>query len=161
MALTAAAGPLSNILQGIIAIVLLFLGMKLFFLNSEVAVFKSFQIDYGTYEGAYTLLYYIIVSSSFSIGTRIVAVLLYMLFIYAALNFVLAVFNLIPIPPFDGSRIAFVLLPDKIYFGVMKYERIIMIVFLVIFFVGGRFGWFDWLFGGVVGLFFKAFSWIL
>jgi len=52
------------------------------------------------------------------------------LFFYylAYLNAYLAIFNLLPIPPFDGSRIAMVILPDRIYFGIMKYERIIMIV---------------------------------
>ena len=35
----------------------------------------------------------------------------------------LAVFNMIPIPPLDGSRVLFVFLPAKYYFGIMKYER--------------------------------------
>ncbi|OLA62812.1 MAG: hypothetical protein BHW37_00175 [Firmicutes bacterium CAG:272_52_7] len=40
--------------------------------------------------------------------------------------------NLIPVPPFDGSRIFYFLLPDKWYFSVMRYERVIMIVMLVL-----------------------------
>ncbi len=55
---------------------------------------------------------------------------------FAQLNIVYAVFNLIPIPPFDGSRVAFVFLPDKYYYGVMKYERILMIVVLIGFATG-------------------------
>ena len=49
----------------------------------------------------------------------------------------LGLFNLIPIPPLDGSRIAFIFLPDKIYFGIMKYEEIIKIVFLAFLFFSG------------------------
>ncbi|MBQ5893410.1 MAG: site-2 protease family protein, partial [Clostridia bacterium] len=49
----------------------------------------------------------------------------------ALLNFVYMVFNLIPIPPFDGSRIALAFLPERTYFGIMKYERQIMMGLLV------------------------------
>ena len=57
----------------------------------------------------------------------------YVFFYYFAyLNAYLAIFNLMPIPPFDGSRIALVLLPDKYYWGIMKYERTIMIVTIVV-----------------------------
>ena len=54
------------------------------------------------------------------------------LIIFSQMNTYLAVFNLIPIPPFDGSRIFYFLLPDKWYFSVMKYERVIMVVMLVL-----------------------------
>ncbi len=50
----------------------------------------------------------------------------------ASTNIFLAVFNLIPVPPFDGSRILFAVLPDKYYFKVMQYERIIMFALLLI-----------------------------
>ena len=42
----------------------------------------------------------------------------------------LAVFNLIPVPPLDGSRILLVVLPRQMYFGLMRYERYIMIALL-------------------------------
>ena len=42
---------------------------------------------------------------------------------FFSINIGLGVFNLIPVPPFDGSRILNVVLPDKLYFKVMKYER--------------------------------------
>lgn len=52
--------------------------------------------------------------------------------VFSQMNAYLAVFNLIPVPPFDGSRIFYFLLPDKWYFSVMRYERVIMIVMLVL-----------------------------
>ena len=42
---------------------------------------------------------------------------------FFTINIGLGVFNLIPVPPFDGSRILNVLLPDRLYFKVMKYEK--------------------------------------
>ena len=46
------------------------------------------------------------------------------------MNIGLAVFNLIPIPPLDGSRVLLVFLPRRIYFGIMKYEKVIMVILL-------------------------------
>lgn len=43
--------------------------------------------------------------------------------VFAILNIGLAVFNLIPIPPLDGSKILFSLLPRRAYGFILKYER--------------------------------------
>jgi len=58
-------------------------------------------------------------------------------FRYAAvINISLAIFNLIPIPPLDGSRIMSAVLPDKYYYKLMQYERYIMIALFVLIYIG-------------------------
>lgn len=53
----------------------------------------------------------------------------------ASLNVGLAVFNLIPVPPLDGSRIFNVIIPSKYYFKIMQYERyIVLAIFALLFF---------------------------
>ena len=107
MALTAAAGPISNFLLAFISMILM----------NFVGLIKTTPNTAGYY---------------------IVHALYLFLYILAELSIVLAVFNLIPIPPLDGSRILFMFLPSKAYFGLMKYERYIQIGFFVVFFLLGR-----------------------
>ena len=58
-------------------------------------------------------------------------------FYYAAyINISLAVFNILPIPPLDGSRLATALLPNDVYYKIMQYERYIMIVLFVLLLTG-------------------------
>ena len=59
------------------------------------------------------------------------------LFWYSAvLNVGLGVFNLIPIPPLDGSKVLFSFLPDMAYFKLMYYERYGMLLLLALAFIG-------------------------
>jgi len=44
----------------------------------------------------------------------------------------LAVFNLLPVPPLDGSKILFALIPEKWYWKLMRYERYGMILLMVL-----------------------------
>ncbi len=98
-AITAAAGPLSNLLLG-------FLG-----------AFLCRAASYLPY-------------------SRPAYILMLFLSVFSLLNFGLALFNMIPIPPLDGSRILFAFLPTNAYFAVMKYERYIMIGMMILLWSG-------------------------
>ena len=99
MALTAAAGPISNILISLIFMII----WKILIVTGVID-----SIQYLSY-----------------IFTMVITTNLY-----------LAVFNLLPIPPFDGSRIFLTFLPQKYYFSIMKYEQIIMLVILGLLWTG-------------------------
>lgn len=68
----------------------------------------------------------------------------YRVFIYIAMffqymvsvNSMLAIFNFIPIPPLDGSKIFLAFLPENLYFKVLSYDRYMMIISLVLVYVG-------------------------
>lgn len=50
----------------------------------------------------------------------------------AIMNISLALFNLIPIPPLDGSKVLNAILPARIYFKIMQYERYGFIVLILL-----------------------------
>lgn len=50
----------------------------------------------------------------------------------AVINVGLAVFNLVPVPPLDGSKILAVVLPDRIYYKVMQYENYLYILLIIL-----------------------------
>ena len=93
-ALTALAGPLTNLVLGFSAAPFLLLIGNVHFTEK-------------------TFLYYLLVT------------LYQFLYLFHYTNIGFAVFNLLPIPPFDGSRILNVVLPPRAYFKIMHYERVI------------------------------------
>ncbi len=103
MALTALAGPLSNFIMG-------FIGVFLFYLSGAIL---GFVIPVGFF-GKAKLAWFTIVE------------------IFIVMNISFGVFNMIPIPPLDGSRAFLTFLPPKYYFGIMKYERYIMLGLLIL-----------------------------
>lgn len=99
MALTAIAGPVSNLIMGLVFT----------FISAVIARFEPTTI-----------------TSAF-----------YSFFIFAAvININLAVFNLLPIPPLDGSRILQLLIPAKYYYKFLEYERYVTIVVFILILTG-------------------------
>lgn len=64
---------------------------------------------------------------------------LYNLFLFlvriAVLSMGLGIFNLIPIPPLDGSKVVFSLLPDRVYYTILRYERYLMFLLFALVFL--------------------------
>ncbi|MCI6909662.1 MAG: site-2 protease family protein, partial [Clostridiales bacterium] len=54
----------------------------------------------------------------------------------AVLNVGFAVFNLLPVPPLDGSRVVGLFLPQKWYWKIMQYERYIQVVVMLLLYLG-------------------------
>ena len=101
MAITALAGPVSNLLLAL----WLLLGARLMYTRALT-----------TGDINETLFEFMVSTALLSIG--------------------LGVFNLIPIPPLDGSKVLAVLLPDRFYGTWMHYERYGMVVLLALSFAG-------------------------
>ena len=70
------------------------------------------------------------------VGASFVSTLSTFFYYAMTINISLGVFNLIPIPPLDGSRIATYFLPQRTYFKIMQYERYILIAFFLILWLG-------------------------
>ena len=65
-------------------------------------------------------------------GSAAGRIVLDMIYRTAYLSVALAIFNFIPIPPLDGSKVLFSLIPDDMYFKLMRYERYGMIILIVV-----------------------------
>ena len=76
---------------------------------------------------AYLLLYAFVKDISFesTFALAFAQNVLDFFYLFHLVNIGIAIFNLIPIPPLDGSRILNVVLPERTYFKIMQYERTI------------------------------------
>lgn len=102
MALTALAGPLSNLLAALVGGLVL----KVIFMFSS------------------------------SIPAVLMSWILIFFINYMMINVGLAVFNLIPLPPLDGSKIIGAFIPDRILYKFAQYQNVIMMIVFVLLFVG-------------------------
>ncbi len=59
------------------------------------------------------------------------AYLVSFLYLFIDMNIGLCVFNLLPIPPLDGSKIFLPLLPSRLYYDIMRYEHLGWLVLIV------------------------------
>ena len=73
----------------------------------------------------------------------------------------LAVFNLLPIPPLDGSKVLFSLLPQEWYWKLMRYERYGMLLLMALVFTGALDAPLDFLRNGLIGFLFPIWNWML
>ena len=100
MAISAAAGPISNLLLATVSLII-----------SKILLFIGFATGFGT-----------VMSTLYTIFSTMTTI-----------NVSLAIFNLMPFPPFDGSRIFNYFLSDKWYFKIMEHEQqIFTAVFLLL-----------------------------
>lgn len=67
-------------------------------------------------------------------------------------NLCLMVFNLIPIPPLDGSKILGMILPNRTYYNVLQYERYAIILIMLLSVTGT----FNTIIGSGVNVFYGA-----
>lgn len=74
------------------------------------------------------------------------------LYIMCILNINLAVFNLLPVPPLDGSRILTAVLPARIYYKIMQYEQYIIYGIFFLLLLGVLDGPLTFLRAGVYGI---------
>jgi len=68
----------------------------------------------------------------FGPDTAATAYLLLFLCYMAVLSTGLGLFNLIPIPPLDGAKIFYAVLPDRLYRTMLRYERYVRFLVLIL-----------------------------
>lgn len=61
-----------------------------------------------------------------------IGVLMQVCLFFVIFNLILGLFNLIPFPPLDGSKVLGLLLPDEIYYRFMSWERQGMLIFMAL-----------------------------
>ncbi|MCK9438581.1 MAG: site-2 protease family protein [Patescibacteria group bacterium] len=114
----ALAGPGSNIVMAI------FFGLVARFIPLAQGLKSSLAVSYFSGENNFILN---------SISGNFLAVIFVMSIIFCFLNLLLAFFNLIPIPPLDGSKIISNFLPERAkmkFFVLEKYGIFILLIFL-------------------------------
>jgi Zn-dependent protease len=121
MAISASAGPLSNLLLALVATVLLGVLVRLNLDGAGSAPDVQLRERFELVAAAITSVP----------GLRF-------LFVAIQLNLVLALFNFIPVPPLDGSRVVAWLIPTRLRQGWHNVERFAPLLLIPVFLYGGR-----------------------
>ncbi|MBQ3866676.1 MAG: site-2 protease family protein [Clostridia bacterium] len=119
MALTALAGPVSNFILAVL-FSFIFVGLVRFVPDNNYS----------------SVIAYLNGLASLSGGVSVGAVITVLAYYFVFINIGLGVFNLIPIPPLDGSKIIYAFLPDRVLMRILPYERYIQIVLFVLVWLG-------------------------
>lgn len=56
----------------------------------------------------------------------------YIFYLFAFRNLCFMVFNLIPIPPLDGSKVLGLIIPNRTYYKILQYERYAIILIMLL-----------------------------
>ena len=122
-ALVALAGPVSNFLQALAGFILF---------NAACLLHSDLR------EAGPAVVMAELLSGRFLFHVQQIPVLYLHLFLlyYVMCNVGLGVFNLIPIPPLDGSKIVGIVIPDRYYYPILKYEQFGMLLLVALLFLG-------------------------
>lgn len=88
------------------------------------------------------------------VETTVGLYVLYAIRLTATLSVSLGIFNLIPVPPLDGSKVLFAFLPQRWYYTLMRYEKYGSLVMIVLVLTGvltkPLSAAVNWVFGGLM-----------
>lgn len=88
-------------------------------------------------EALICLLLAVFIEKMFLTSSNQIILYLWFFLRYTALLAIgLGVFNLLPIPPLDGSKILYGILPENIYFKLLSYERWLSLLLIIVLFTG-------------------------
>lgn len=126
VAITAFAGPLSNLICAFIGTFVYKIALNIFYINPSNAI------------------YYVIIAITY----------------FIQINLSLAVFNMIPIPPLDGSKILSCFASYKINRFMSQYQQYLYIALIMLITTGFLSGPLSWFINTLFTLFEYAFFWV-
>ena len=100
MALTAIAGPVSNLIMAFLGVLI---GTLLLILGNNLGWSYNVLLNINN-----------------------------IFYLFAFRNLCFMVFNLIPIPPLDGSKVLGLIIPNRTYYTILQYERYSIILIMVL-----------------------------